>query len=169
MYLVRKISRAKWDKQFNTDRGLAKEEISADAVTGDLRTQSNSLSFWRCSASEPNSIGDAALAIAAAGDRLDKLDIVWISDSELCNDGHVLRSTKGRTSVRDLVETHVDICNLDYTRLGRIAERVYIAIQDQHCRRLSRTQVKKLLESAIRHGRIASVDLRQGVRSEILG
>ena len=42
MFLARKISRAKWP----ATRELSVSEIPADAVTGDLRTQNNALSFF---------------------------------------------------------------------------------------------------------------------------
>ena len=44
MFLARKVSLAKWSKKDE----LAEGEIPADAVTADLRTQDNKLSFWRC-------------------------------------------------------------------------------------------------------------------------
>ena len=69
MFLARKITRAKW----NPKNGLSAGEIPADAVTVDLRTRENSLSFWRCGLGEKEQVEEAALAIAAAGDRVDSL------------------------------------------------------------------------------------------------
>ena len=46
-------------------------EISADAITGDLRTQGNSLSFWQCGIAEQDKLEEAALAIAAGRDSID--------------------------------------------------------------------------------------------------
>ncbi len=43
MFLARKITQAKWRPK----EGFADGEIAADAVNADLRTQDNSLSFWR--------------------------------------------------------------------------------------------------------------------------
>ena len=169
MDLARKISRAKWDSNLNNERGLAKGEISADAVTGDLRTQNNTLSFWQCNSSENSSIENAALAIAAAGNRLDRLDIVWLSDSELRNDGFALKRTDSRTPVTDLVKSHVDICNLDYVRLGNIANHVKVAVQNEQISRLSKNQVKRLLTLAVSQGRIALKDLSEEIRNEISG
>ena len=74
MFLVRKITRAKWGSNSELSAG----EISADAVTGDLRTQRNSLSFWRCRAETNGDVEDVALAIAAARDQVDTIDIVWL-------------------------------------------------------------------------------------------
>ena len=76
MFLARKITRAKWDPK----EELSKGEISADALTCDLRTRGNALSFWQCGNGAEAEIEEAALAIAGAGDRIDKIDLVWLSD-----------------------------------------------------------------------------------------
>ena len=110
MFLARKISREKWDAIRNSSLGLTAGEISADAVTGDLRTRDNALSVWHCRTDRNGDIEDAALAIAAAGDRLDKIDIVWLADEELRADGHILKVTRGITPIKDLADRHVDIC-----------------------------------------------------------
>ena len=38
-----------------------------------------------------------------------------------------MRSTRGRTSVRTLVQSHVDVCHLDYGRLSQIGDQVAVA------------------------------------------
>ena len=77
MFLARKITRAKWAAK----QELSVGEIPADAVTVDLRTQDNALSFWRCPNDTDRDVEEAALAIAAARKRVDRLDIVWLTDS----------------------------------------------------------------------------------------
>ncbi len=167
MFLVRKITRAKWDGTNCVERGLAAGEISADAVTGDLRTREDALSFWRCSTGASGDIEEAALAIAAAGQRLDRLDIVWLLDSELQSDGHTLKDTCGRTPVADLAERHVDICRLDHIRLGKLARRVVAAIEEERCCRLGRARVKRLLGAAVVQGRVLPEQLAGGLRADI--
>lgn len=81
MFLARKISLAKWSKKSELEVG----EIPADAVTADLRTQDNAL-FWRCGDGERVEIEEAALAIAAAWERVDKIDVVWLAADELRSD-----------------------------------------------------------------------------------
>ena len=165
MFIARKISRAKW----NARQGLAAGEISADAVTGDLRTQGDTLSFWRCHTDASGDIEEAVLAIAAAGDRVDKLDVVWLADEELRSDGLSLQDTNGRTPVVDLVTRHVDVCRLDYVRLGKIAHHVDRAIKDTRYHRFAKGHVKKFLLTAVGRGRINVNDLKDGVRVEISG
>ena len=161
MFLARKISRAKWDAK----EGLSKGEISADAVTADLRTQENKLSFWRCGSE--TEVEDAALAIAAAGERVDKLDIVWIDEGELQTDGQTLEDTEGRTHVTELVKRHVDICRLDYVRLGNVAHHVITAIEEDRYIRLSKGRVTKILVAAVRQGRVDLNDLEEDVQKQV--
>ena len=82
MFLARKISLAKRSKKSELEVG----EIPADAVTADLRTQDNKLSFWRCGDGKRVEIEEAALAIAAAWESVDKIDVVWLAADELRSD-----------------------------------------------------------------------------------
>jgi hypothetical protein len=96
--LARKITRAKWD----TTDGLADGEIGADAVTADLRTIGNRLSFWTCTTPTDRELQDTVLALATAGDRLDKLDITWLSEQAVHGQGLALMATEGNTPVASL-------------------------------------------------------------------
>ncbi len=167
MFLARKFSRSKWDDDRNLSRGLSRGEISADAVTGDLRTRQDALSFWRCHAGAVADIEDAVLAIAAAAERVAKVDIVWVDEEALRSDGHPLRDSPGRTPVADLAERHVDICQLDYVRLGRLAQKVDAAVREKHWRRISKARVKALLASAIEQGRIVPGELNARLRADM--
>lgn len=163
MFLARKISRAKWLKKDE----LAEGEISADAVTADLRTQDNALSFWRCGDGETTAVNEAVLAIAAACEHVDKIDVVWLAVGELQSDNQILEDTEGRTPVRGLADRHVDVCRLDYVRLGKVAACVVTAMQKDQCLRLRKARVKKLLAKAVEQGRIDPNDLQQRVREEL--
>lgn len=165
MFLARKITRAKWA----ATKGFSAGEIPADAVTVDLRTQDNSLSFWLCQTDTAGDVEAAALAIAAAGERVDKLDIIWLIDDELELDGLTLAKTEGRTPVRDMTSRHVDLIQLDYVRLGRIARKVVDAIESQRYCRLTRARVRKLIVVAIRQGRIDSAKLDERLRADVAG
>ena len=164
MFLARKITRAKW----GPNRELSTDEISADAITSDLRTQDNSLSFWQCGIAEPVKLEEAALAIAAARNSVDRLDIIWLADDELQDDGQTLKITQGRTPVIELAKLHVDVCRLDYIRLGKIARSIVGAIKEKRCQRLTKTRVKMLLTTAVGQGRIDIDDLEDKVQIEVL-
>ena len=162
MFLVRKITRAKWDSNSELSVG----EISADAVTSDLRTQRNSLSFWRCRTETNGDVEDAALAIAAARDQVDTIDIIWLDEDELRTDDQ-LRNSEGRTPVTELVGLHVDVYRLDYVRLGQIARRIVTALEEKRCLRITRARVKRLLAEAVVQGRVKLADLQTSVQTEV--
>lgn len=92
---------------------------------------------------------------------------MWVSDEDLRADGQKLRDTEGQTPVLGLVEHHVDIQNLDYVRLGRVANRIVAAIDGKQCRRLAKGKVLKLLAAAVNERRVDLDNLNEKVRSEI--
>ena len=103
MFLVRKITRAKWEPR----QGFSSEEIPADAATVDLRTKGNSLSFWKCESDSRENIEEVALAIVAAGNSVERLDLVCIGNDKLQEDVQMWKDTAGRTPVEDLVSSPV--------------------------------------------------------------
>ncbi len=141
MFLARKVSLAKWSKKSELEVG----EIPADAVTADLRTQDNKLSFWRCGDAEGIEINEAVLALSAAGTRVDKIDVVWLAADDLQNDGQTLQDTKGRTPVFELAKLHVDVCRLDYIRLGKVAQRIVTALKEEQYLRLRKSACQESL------------------------
>ena len=163
MFLARKITRAKWSA--NQELGVG--EIPADAVTIDLRTVGNSLSFWQCPTDTASDVEEVALAIAAAHQHLERLDIVCLDDEELRADGQSLRNTEGNTPVADLASKHVDVARLDSVRLGKVAERVVSAMESSRFRRLPKSRVKELLVTAVGQGRLDPEDLHYRIRSEV--
>ena len=143
------------------------DEIPADAVTIDLKTSGNTLSLWRCGTGADRQVEEAALAIASAGDRVDKLDVVWVSGDDLLADGQTLRDTDGKTRVPKLVKHHVDIQNLDYVRLGKVANRIVAAIDGDHYRRLTKKKVLRLLAAAVRERRVDLAKFPEDVQLEV--
>ncbi len=164
MFLVRKMNRAKWEKK----EGLAEKEIPADAATNDLRTADNALSFWRCEDGGEQALLHTVLALVAAYERLDKIDIVWLSEEAFQEDGLGLRQTDGRTPVKSLVECHVDVHRLDYERLGRVARRVVESIEAGRFRRPTRARVRDVLAQAIDAGWVDPKDLKEKLRKEVV-
>ena len=166
MFLARKITHAKWKRQDLLPH-LTPDEISADAVTADLRTREDSLSLWRCGGATERDIEEVALALAASSEQPSKIDIVWIDEDDLLQDGHILQPTEGRTPVRDLRNHHIDLCGLDYKRLGLVAYRVFDAIRSEQYRTVSRRTVINILSNAISQNRLDIYDLKEKVRRDL--
>ena len=163
MFLARMITRHKWQLK----DGLALDEIPADAITADLRTANNTLSFWQCGQATEPEVSDAVLAIAAGRDRIQKLDIVWILTDQLESDGQRIRLKRGRTPVAGLPERHVDVCHLDYHRLGRIGDRVAAAISEEQWKRFRKREIADLLVKAVHNGRLSESDLAEKIQTEL--
>ena len=163
MFLARTVTRSKWEPKSGVQAG----EIAADAVTSDLKTQDNALSFWRCSSGTRGDFEYAALAIAAGRKEVAKVEIVWLDDEDMQADGQTLTDTDGRTPITELVSLHVDMCRLDYERLGKVARRVVTALDEERYLRLTRARVRTLLASAVSGGRVNLEDLNEKIQSEL--
>ena len=163
MFLARMITRAKWQAK----EGFAEGEIQADAISVDLRTMDNSLSFWKCGDGTTNEVEEAALALAAARDNVDRLDIVWISDDVLRADEQDWKRTEGNTPVPDLIGLHVDLTRLDYVRLGVVANSIAAAIKEERYKRLNKRRVANLSARAVQQERVDLDDLGEKMRREV--
>lgn len=163
MFLARTITRSKWEPK----HGLQSGEISADAVTGDLRTRDNMLSFWQCLSGTDAELEDVVLAIATGREEVAEVEIVWLDDEEMRTDGQTLINSEGRTPVSELVSLHVDVCRLDYKRLGKVAHRVVSAFDEGRYCRLTRARILALLTSAVRKSRVDLKDLKEKVQDAV--
>lgn len=162
MFLARKITRSKWDKE-----GFSDSEIPADAVTADLRTKENKLSFWKCGKGTVCEVEEAALALAAAAERVEKIEIVWISAEDLSSDGQKVDPSEGRTPVSELIGRHVDVSFLDYMRLGKIAHRFVSAMGEEQYVHFTKRRVTDLLAKAVEQRRVELSALKDKVRREV--
>ena len=162
MYLARKITRAKWE-----NRRFSINSIPADAVMADLRTKNNTLSFWQCGDGTPREVQKAALALAAGGQKVENIEIVWVSFDDLIADGQQLDVTPGRTPVTEMIDLHMDLSLLDYVRLGRVANRVVSSLSNGRYERLTKRNVQQLILDAVQQRRIDPSDLQDKVRGAV--
>lgn len=160
-YLVRKIARAKWT--LPNDNGIDDNpfDIAADAITIDLKTISNSLSVWEVK--DEQSLDNAVLAIACAGNQLDTIDVVWIEKNEIEQKGLEYQASPGLTPVEHLVNTHIDLTKLTYYKIGLLAETINNRIADGKIKRYSKGEIKKLLNAAIQNGLVKKEQLLDSI------
>ena len=161
--MARKITRAKWQHK----SGIGGGKVPADAVTADLRTQSNSLSLWECGDATPEDVEAVALALAVAGDRIDKIEIVWFSDDELRAIGLRISQTHGRTPIAEMASRHYDAQNLDYEQLGIVADCVAKALSDDQYKRFTQRRVRDLVSIAVQQGKVSLEDLVDKVKHDV--
>ncbi len=167
-YIVRKISRAKWEPK----EELGADAIPADAVTSDLRTTGNCLSFWECS--DPNNqdqLKEIALALATPAnrenDRVDKIDLAWIEKEAVENEGITLERTQGDTKVAYLRSKHIDAVHLDLEKIGILAKLFACSVRNHNQYfRFRRTKVREILYEALKNGQISLDELPEKIREQ---
>jgi hypothetical protein len=162
-FLARKVTRAKWE----VPSDIGRQEIPADAVTTDLRTTSNTLSFWRCENAGDDELRRVVLALAAAAERVDKVDVVWIAQATLEGAGIALKESEGRTPVAEMAKKHVDALHLDLVRLGNIARQIAAALRQGQHRRLTRKEVVRILADAVEAKVVGDEELKDKVREDV--
>lgn len=166
MFLGHKISLSKW-----RDTGaFAEGEIQADAITADLRTRDNTLSFWKCGDSEIDNemVNDAVLAVASNMLRPSKVDLVFLQYEQLKQDGHVLVSSDDPTKVAGLEGRHIEVRQLNLERLVGVASRVAEAVKTDQFRRFTEKGVLELLAQAARIGRLDTSNLDSKLRNRVV-
>lgn len=159
--LVRKIDKAKWMQ----NDILGGEDVSADAITNCMKTRGNTLSTWEVS--EEENIEEAVLAMVSAHQHLDTIDVVCLNPGFLQNQGIRLQTNCGNTPVKDLVDRHVDICDLTYSSLGTVAQKIVEGISNGKVFRYTKGSIKKLLKSAINVGLLQREDLYESVLKKL--
>lgn len=151
-YLIRRISRAKWDE-------IEGGEVSADAITNDLKTFQNDLSVWLISNREE--LDRAVLALVTGGKqtKLSTLHIILIEEEMIENNGLTLKETPGDTVVASLVNSHRDISDLTYSKLGTVKDLIINGIRTDDYKFFTKKQLKDLVKSAIESGELLKDNL----------
>jgi hypothetical protein len=162
-HLARKVARAKWTSK----PGMDPDDIRADAITIDLKTEGDTLSTWECDA-DPNDLEQAVLALAAAGTTIDTMDIVIIRKDELEALGLEMERTAGRTAATSLQARHLDLVNIEMHRLCKLATLVANQVRSStSCYRFKRSRVKAILTAALTAGQLDTSLLHQKILEEL--
>lgn len=154
--LVRKINRGKWN---NASDDVF--ELASDAITSCLRSQKNSLSVWKIDSED--SIDEVVLALAANFDTLETIDVVILDGEYLIRVNVEKEESEGNTPIEDVDAQHFDLVNLNYYKIGLVAEHIIERIKLNKVKRYTRTELKALLKKAIADNRIEIEDLNESV------
>jgi hypothetical protein len=157
VFLVRKVEKAKWLQKPITDGA----EVSADAITNCLKTKSNTISVWEIS--EEKHINDAILALASGADHIDTIDVVLLPRRSVIDAGLFLESIPGITPAQDLINSHRNISDLDYTSLGVLKNIIVDEFKKDRVIRYTRKQLITLIRNAITTGRLIRTSLKPDV------
>ena len=158
--LIRKIKKSKWLQEDEVPN-----DVPADAITGCMRTQRNTLSVWEVP--DENRIDEAVLAIASAGHHLETIDVVQIDREHLEENKIDCIQSSGHTPVADLVDTHIDLSNLAYKELGIIAYHIADKFRQNKVKRYREKQIKEILRTAIQKQRLETENLSESIRKKL--
>jgi hypothetical protein len=158
--LVRRINRAKWEQIINEDDA---SDSSADAITNCLKTTNNDLSVWKIETIEQ--LDDAILALITGGQqtKLSTLHYVLIKEELLLKSGLNIAETEGDTRVESLKNTHRDITNLTYSRLGIVKNLILDSLENNKNKEMfiTKSKLKSFLNNAIKNGKVNKTDLNK--------
>lgn len=143
--LIRFISSiSKWDESKVINRPDA--FICGDAIS-DLRTTDNNLSVWKADSEED--IEDAIVALALNRDAVEKIIYILIREEDLAKLEIEISDKKAGKApgLRDsILNKHRDLIELDFWRIGFLAEYMLRLAKDEKHRKLySKADVKMLL------------------------
>lgn len=158
--LARKVSIAKW-------RGpdwASIDRMPADAVSSDLRTASNALSFWRADAEGKGEDG-AILALLGTLQRVEKIDIAIIDGEAL--EEVALTPSSGDTSLAHLRDLHVDVEGLNHHSLIKTAVVLGTEIYASRAIQITKEQVRRRLQDEIDQGRLDWSELPEEMRKSL--
>lgn len=160
--LMKKIERAKWlQKEI-----LAGEPVSADAITINLRSKDNKISFWEMEKGED--IEDVLLAVITNCDRVTASDIVIIDKEVIRKEGLTIEYEEGITKVDDMKDKHRNVYDMDYNKLGILAKLIVEEFKKNEVKRYTRKQIIGIIKNALNMERINIADLKDSMASEVI-
>ena len=164
-YLARKIQRSRWEEKLQADP----EDVAADAVTSDLRTQGQTLSVWECGATE-DEMREIVLALACVMKGSDSMDLVLLDVNVLDSADVPIRRTPSNTPVVALNSRHTDLVELTLTRLGVVARHIADKVRsDTNCREFRKKEVRDIVIKAVHERRVRVESLKKEWQEEIQG
>ena len=120
--LLRKITPNKWQSNL----GKTPDNFSADAITGCIRTNQNTLSVWSSATSEFDSeeVKKLIVGLAISMPQPAKIDVLWLDEDKLGKKGLEIIETPAETIYTNINGKHKDISFLDHSKLGLVAEHI---------------------------------------------
>ena len=98
---------------------------------------------------------------------LETIDIVVLDDEYFAKYQISTKETDGDTVVKDLINTHVDVCSLDVLRLKMVADHIIECIENNNHRRFTKPTLKRMLKDAVEKKRLNVADLDVDMQNKI--
>ncbi len=165
MFYIRKLS--KKSNLFKIMDATSNSNIEADVLKQELGTTRNTLSFWKCD--DITDLKNAMKAILLSTTSIETSQFIVISDEILDKYG-IERNydEKGITGYKGYENLHVNLCNLDYGKIGAILNIIKeISGNKDYIPELKRDDVKKYIMEVKRDGLLDENNIRPELKFAI--
>lgn len=164
MYYVRKISRGKWPEE-NIINQAGLEDVEADTLTIDLKTDHNTLSVWQVD--DDTELDDIFVALGSNMDNISTIFIVKLDQNDLLSRGIVLDDQEGNVPVLGINDKHHNIVNLNYVNMAEIIDTILIGLKEEEWSKRTKSNMKKLLCKAYLEGKLDIDNMSASLVKEI--
>lgn len=164
MFYVRKLS--KKSNLFKI-RDVSLNKVEADVLKQELGTSRNTLSFWKCD--DISDLSDTMKAIILSTTSIETSQFIIVDDELLNKYGIAIDDTElGATGYKGFEKLHVNFCNLDYEKIGKLLNMIREVSEDKaRIPELKREQVKKYIIEAREMGLLDEEAIRPELRDAI--
>lgn len=155
---IRKFTRSKWTKNLN----IEKNQYSADAITGCIRTQGETLSVWRTDNDDLTSEYNKKIiaALATSMDNPTAMDILMFDDDGLKEHDLQIVQEDSDSIVYEVNSSHYNISCLNYEKLGDVSDYIVSLLNAEKVpERIGLGKIKEIVNEMIQAGFISSKSL----------
>ena len=164
MYYVRKISRGKWpEERIINQAGL--EDVEADTLTTDLKTDHNTLSVWQVD--DEVTLDDVFVALGSNMDNICTIFIVKLDEQNLLSRGITLDNQEGNVPVKGINNKHHNIVNLNYVNMGEVIHTNIIGLKEEEQEKRTESNMKNLFCKAYLEGKLDISNMSENLVREI--
>lgn len=129
MYYVRRLSKTSNLSKIRTMKSV--QTMSADILGQEMKTTGNTLSVWRFSTLDSEEMNDALKAAVLTGTDIVKTQFIILDSDSLTEAGISTDDNQlGKTGYIGLEDTHTNLCDLTYEKIGILLSLYQKAIQD---------------------------------------
>lgn len=165
MFYIRKLSKLNTINKIKYANDV--NDIPADVLKQEFPTTGNTLSFWKFESFDY--LSDSITAILLSGRSIEKSKFIIVDDVLLNKyDLKTDFSEPGKTGYIGFEDTHVNICELTYGKIGNVLKMIKDIIdKDDYIREYNKDEIKQLIEIASVEGKIDFESLDEHLASDL--
>ncbi len=156
-YLVRRISRAKWDNEeydYSND-----DNAPSDAITSCLRTFNNELSTWLIDDLKDLNQAILCLITGSKQENINTIHLIYFDIEEINKRGLSIEKTTGDTVISQYQGLHFDIKSLNYETLGVVKDIVLDCLRKDYYKTITKKTLKDILRESVNKSKILDKSL----------